>query len=240
MMLRNWHGMACGLAFGLTAAAAPAAAATTLLSLSATASVSVPPDELTAGLRASAEAPSAERAQAQVNAAMKAALSAVRAVPGVSMATAGYATWQHPPGSPGGGGWQASQGLTLKSHDAPALLHLVGRLQGEGLAVGALAWELSAPAREAARARATQDALRALRGRAGQAAAVLGLRFGSFRKVQLGASPEVMPRPMFAAAARAAGPPPSAVAEDIVVSATVSAEVVLVPEAAGETGAAGR
>jgi len=40
---------------------------------------------------------------------------------------------------------------------------------------------------------------------------------------------------MFASRARAAGPPPSAVAENVAVSATVSAEVVLLP-AAGSGG----
>ena len=231
MRVRCWRGVACGLALALMTAV-PAAAAT-LLSLSETASVSVRPDELSAELRATATAPDAARAQAEVNAAVAAALTAARAVAGVRIATAGYATWQRPPGSPGGGGWQASQGVTLKSHDPAALLHLVGRLQGQGLAVGALAWELSAPARTAARARAMQEALRALRGRAEAAALVLGLRFGSFRTVQLGAPPQVMPRPMFASLERAGGPPPSAVAEDIAVSATVSAEVELVAGTAG-------
>ncbi|MGH7043373.1 MAG: SIMPL domain-containing protein [Acetobacteraceae bacterium] len=219
-------GLVSGLALAL--AAAPAAAATTLLSLSATASVSVPPDELDATLRASAEAPSAEHAQAEVNRAMAAALSAAHAVPGVQAATAGYATWQHPPGSTGGGAWQANQELVLKAHDAPALLHLVGGLQARGLAVASLAWVLSPATEQAAQARATQDALGTLRARAEAAARVLGLRFGSFRSVQLGAPPRAVPRPMFAMAARAGGPPPSAVAENVAVRATVSAEVVLV------------
>lgn len=238
MSSRAWRDVAVGVVVML-AAVAPAAAAPTLLSLSETASVSVPPDELTAELRATAEAPSAARAQAQVNAAMAAALAAARAVPGITVATAGYATWQRPPGSPGGGAWQASQGLTLKGHDATALLQLVGRLQQRGLAAGSLAWELSAPARKIAQDRAMEEALRALRGRAEAAARVLGLRFGAFHRVQLGAPPQIMPRPLFAAAAMAA-PPPSVVAEDIAVSATVSADVTLLPEAAGTTGPSGR
>lgn len=213
------------------AQAAPAAAAT-VLSLSETATVRVPPDELTAELRATAEAPSAARAQAQVNAAMAAALAAARAVPGVTAATAGYATWQRPPGSAGGGGWQASQALTLRSHAPTALLELVGRLQERGLAAGSLEWGLSAPARQRAQDKATDQALRALHGRAEAAARVLGLRFGAFRRVQLGAPPQITPRPMFAAAARAALPP-SVAAQDIEVSATVSAEVILLPAADG-------
>jgi len=221
-------------AAGSPAIAAPAAA-DTVLSLSATASVSVPPDELTASLRATAEASGAERAQAEVNRAMATALAAARAVPGVQATTAGYATWQRPPGSPGGGAWQASQSLVLKAHDGPALLGLLGRLQAQGLAVDQLGWELSATAQQTARDQATDAALGRLRGRATAAARVLGLRFGSFRTVRLGPPPEIGPRPMFASLARAAGPPPSAVAENVAVSATVSAEVVLLP-AAGSGG----
>ncbi|MBW4089966.1 MAG: SIMPL domain-containing protein [Proteobacteria bacterium] len=213
------------------AASPPAApAADTVLSLSATAAVSVPPDVLTANLRASAEAPGAERAQAEVNRAIATALAAARAVPGVQATTAGYATWQRPPGSPGGGAWQASQGLVLTSHDGPALLGLLGRLQAQGLAVDQLGWGLSAAARQAARDRATDAALGRLRGRAMAAARVLGLRFGSFRMVRLGAAPEIGPRPMFATAMRAGAPPPSAVATDVAVSATVSADVLLLPD----------
>ncbi len=245
MRFRRWRGQVDGraralvvaaLAFGITPAVAPraaeppaAAAAATVLSLSATASVSVPPDELTASLRATAEAPGAERAQAEVNRAMATALTAARAVAGVRATTAGYTTWQRPPGSPGGGAWQASQSLVLKAHDGPALLHLLGSLQAQGLAVDQLGWELSAAAQRKARDRATDAALGRLRGRATAAAQVLGLRFGSFRTVRLGPPPEIGPRPMFASAMRAGGPPPSAVAEDVAVSATVSAEVVLLP-----------
>ncbi|MDE2580177.1 MAG: SIMPL domain-containing protein [Rhodospirillales bacterium] len=208
---------------------APAPAGATLLGLSETASVSVTPDELTASLQASATAPNAALAQAAVNGAVAAALAAARAVPGVHIDTAGYSTWERPPGSPGGGTWQANQGLILRAHDAPALLHLVGRLQEKGLALGSLAWELSDKAQKAAHAQAMQDALHALRGRAVQAAKVLGLRFGSFQSVQLGTPPQVMPRPTFALAARAAAPQPHAVTEAITVSASVSAEVVLLP-----------
>ena len=225
MRFRCWRGVVGGLGLALIAAA-PAAAAPTLLNLSATASVSVPPDELSASLRATATAPGAERAQAEVNRAVAAALATVRAVPGVHATTAGYATWQHPLGSPGGDGWQASQSLLLKAHDGPALLRLLGSLQSQGLAVEQLAWELSAPAQQAAHDRATDDALGRLRAWAASAARVLGLRFGSFRSVRLGPPPVVMPRPLFASAA---GPQPSAAATDIAVRATVSAEVVLLP-----------
>ncbi|MDE2005619.1 MAG: SIMPL domain-containing protein [Rhodospirillales bacterium] len=203
--------------------AAPAHAAGTKLSLSETASVQAAPDEVVTVLRVSAAAPSAAVAQAGVNRTMAAALGEARKQAGLTISTGGYSTWQRPPGSPGGGGWTANQDLTLTTHDGAGLLHLVGRLQGQGLAVESLAWTLSPLARRAAEAKAMAQAIGALRGRAEQAAALLGLRFVGFRSVTLGAPPSVLPRPMFAGAALAAAPPPSAVGAALSVSATVAA-----------------
>ena len=209
----------------LSLAAAPAARAATLLHLSETASVAVPPDQLTASLSAQATAPSAAAAQAAVNQAMAAAIAAAGKVPGVRAETGGYSTWQHPPGTPGGGTWQASAGLTLTSGDGTALLKLVGRLQARGMAVSGLQWGLSDAARRKARRAAMAKAIAALRGRAEQAAGLLGLRFLGFREVTLGPPPSVVTRPMFAMARAVA---PVAVGQPVTVSVTVSATATLV------------
>ena len=224
----RWAWVAGSLALAGPALASGSAAAATVLRLSATASVAVAPDLLIARLSVSARAPDAAAAAAQVNRAMTAALAAARAVAQVRAATEGYASWQHPPGGPGGAFWQANQALMLQSHDPGPLLALVGRLQARGLAVNGLDWSLSAKLRARARAQATAQALRALRARAEAAAAVLGLHFGAFRSVQLGAPPQIMPRPLFAGAALPAAPPAVA-AQDISVSATVSAAATLLP-----------
>ena len=220
------------LALGVALALHPRharAASETVLSLTVAAQVSVPPDELTATVRASATATSAAAAQAAVNRAAAAAIAAARAVPGVSVASAGYATWQMPPGSPAAGHWQASQTLALRSADAPALLRLVGTLQDRGLALGGLNWQLSPAAREAAEAKALQRAIARLRKRAETAAGLLGLRFVRFRSVHLGPQPQPFPRPMALGAAMAATPP-VAPAAPIDVSNSVSADAVLVPK----------
>ena len=220
------------LALGVALALHPRharAASETVLSLTVSARVSVPPDELSADLRASATATSAAAAQAAVNRAAAAAIAAARAVPGVSVASAGYATWQMPPGSPAAGHWQASQTLALRSADAPALLRLVGTLQNRGLALGGLNWQLSPAAREAAEAKALQRAIARLRKRAETAAGLLGLRFVRFRSVHLGPQPQPFPRPMALGAAMAATPP-VAPAAPIDVSNSVSADAVLVPK----------
>ncbi|MGC8475625.1 MAG: SIMPL domain-containing protein [Acetobacteraceae bacterium] len=203
---------------------APGGSAATLLRLSETARVSVPPDQLVASVSAQATAASAAAAQTAVNQAMTAALAAARKVAGVRAETGGYSTWQHPPGTPGGGTWQASAGLTLTSGNGAALLALVGRLQARGMAVSGLQWGLSGPTRRHARRAAMAKAIAALRGRAEQAAGLLGLRFLGFREVILGPPPSVLPRPMFAMARAVA---PVAVGQAVTVSATVSAEATL-------------
>jgi uncharacterized protein len=208
-------------------AACGSALADTILHLDDTETVMAHPDELAATLRAEATATSAAAAQQAVNSAMAAALARARQVTGVTAATQEYTAWQVTQPQR----WQASQTLTLRSHDGPALLTLVGELQQKGLAIGELSWQLSREASRAARDQAMRDALSALRGRAEEAAGLLDLRFESFQRVSI-ATPQpvpIMPRAMMAMAA-AAPTPPSAQAEDIPVSATVDADALLVPK----------
>jgi uncharacterized protein len=202
------------------------AMADTILHLDDTATVMAHPDELVATLRAETTAATAAAAQEAVNTAMAAALARTRQVAGVTAATQGYTVWQATEPHR----WQASQTLTLRSHDGPALLTLVGELQQKGLATSDLSWQLSPEASRTARDQAMREALSALRGRAEEAAGLLGLRFASFQRVSI-----VMPRPVpimprMMAMAAAAPTPPSAQAEDVPVSATVDADAVLVPK----------
>lgn len=206
---------------------APPAGAETLLRLAETAQVSVHPDELDAALRVEAEAPSAADAQARVNAAMERALAQTKQSAGIVATTGGYQVW--PLAAPSKA-WHAAQMLALHGGDGAALLGLVATLQGQGLAVQQLAWQLAPATRRRALAEATKQALVALRGRAEEAASVLGLRFDSFREVRLdGAAPAPMPRRAMAMAASVAVPAPSAEAADTVVEARVEADAVLMP-----------
>jgi predicted secreted protein len=208
--------------------------AETLLRLAETATVSVHPDELAASLRAQTVGATAAEAQAKVNAAMAGALARAKAVAGVAVATGGYNVYRL---GPTGNDkdrterWQGSQGLELKGHDGAAMLKLVGELQQAGLAVGQLGWRLSPEAMRKARAEATRQALAALRGRADDAAAALGLAFDSFKEVRLDSVPPApgLRMAMAAPMAAAAPAPPSAEAEDVPVSATAEADIVLKP-----------
>lgn len=198
--------------------------ANTVLHLSDTESVSVAPDTLAATLRAEATAPTASAAQQQVNAAVSAALSRIRQVAAVKAETQGYTAWQPKQQ----GAWQASQSIRLTATDGPPLLALVGQLQQSGLAISGLEWALSPDAFRVAQDRATNAALGRLRQKADAAAQTLGLRFDSFQRIDI-ATPEFMPVPrMMAMAASAAPTPPSAVAQDVPVTATVTADAVLV------------
>lgn len=217
----------------LCVALAGPAMAETILRLAETARVLVRPDELAASLRVEAAAASAADAQGQVNAAMARAVTLARRSAGVAVTTGYYAVWPEQAPSPGANrpagkpDWHASQTLDLRSTDGAALLALVGALQTSGLAVSQLTWQMTTDTARHARAEATRQALAGLRGRADEAAAILGLHFDSFREIRLDSvRPQPMPMPRAMAAAPAAARP-AAEAEDVSVEAGAEADVVL-------------
>jgi predicted secreted protein len=217
------------LTFAVLVALAQPAAADTLLRLSETAHVSVHPDELAASLRSEATAATPAEAQARVNAAIGQALAEAKQAQGV-IVTTGFYQVSHltQPISQ----WRAGQGIELKGHDGDAMLKLVGSLQGQGLALQRLGWQVSPQAARHARSEATKAALAGLRDRAEAAAAILGLRFVSFREVNLDSNrpmPQPLVRSMALSAAAGAMPAPHAETEDVDIDATVDAEAVLVP-----------
>ncbi|MCW3473071.1 SIMPL domain-containing protein [Limobrevibacterium gyesilva] len=213
----------------ILAALVQPAAADTLLRLSETAHVAVPPDQIVATLRADGAAATAAEAQARVNAMVGKALDEARKVPGIATSTGSYQVWQRTQPSTQ---WNAGQTIALKGSDGAEMLKLVGRLQGQGLGLEQLAWQVSPEKARKAQSEATKIALGALRARAEEAAGILGLRFVSFREVRLdGSRPSPpMPRAMAMAVASAAPmPPPRAEAQDVDIQASVEADAVLVP-----------
>jgi predicted secreted protein len=220
----------CVVAACLAGAAIAPVRADTILRLSETATVKVHPDELAATLRAEATSSSAADAQQRVNATMADALARAKQVTGLTVSTGSYTVWRTTT-QDRAERWQGSQTLLLSSANGATLLALVGDLQQKGMAVGQLAWQVSDDATHKARAEATRQALMALRGRADEAAAILDLRFGSFKEIRLdSARPSpIMPRAMMATTAMAAPVPPNAVAEDVSISATADADIVLLP-----------
>jgi predicted secreted protein len=224
------------LSLGLLCAvtARPALADDTILKLSETATVMVAPDELAASMRAEAVAPTAQDAQKRVNEQMAGAIAAVQKVNGITVTTGSYTVWRIA-GSPTDRNerWQAGQSLNLTGKDAEAMLKMVGQLQQMGLVQSNLLWRLSRDSERKARQDATKQALSTLRSRADEAAGMLGLRFESFREVRLDsvAPPPILPRLQMAtrAAMAAPPPPPNAEGEDMPVTASAEADVVLKP-----------
>jgi predicted secreted protein len=232
---------ACGyslalLSLGLLCAVAsrPAHADDTILKLSETATVMVAPDELAASMRAEAIAPTAQEAQKRVNELMAGAIAAAKKITGIVVSTGSYNVWRIV-ASPTDRNerWQSGQSLNLTGKDAEAMLKLVGDLQQMGLVQSNLLWRLSRDSERKARQDATRQALSTLRARADDAAEILGLRFESFREVRLDsvAPPPILPRLQMAARATMAAPapPPNAEAEDMPVTASAEADVVLKP-----------
>lgn len=220
------------LLLALSAAFGAVRAQDTVLRLAETATVLVAPDELAASLRAEAMAPNARDAQTRVNEMMRDALAAVKKTDGILVSTGGYTVWRAAT-TPQDRieRWQAGQSLNLTGKDGEALLKLVGELQQRGLAQSNLTWRLSHDAERKARRDATKQALSGLRGRADEAAEVLGLRFAAFREVRLDSvTPPPVPRQAFVTrSSAAAAPPPRAEAEDLPVTAAAEADVVLKP-----------
>lgn len=209
-------------------AQAPAGLAETILHIADSAEVTRSPDEVVASLRAEARAGTAAAAQEAVNRAVTAAVARAQGVQGVRVSTTGYWTGRVDEGR----SWQASQGVTIRGGEGPAVLELVGALQSGGLAVNGLTWTLRRETARAARQEASSLALEALQRRAEGVATQLGLVLVGLREVRVDVPDASIPRPapmMARASASAAPPPPVAVAEDVVVSASVSAVAVLRP-----------
>ena len=211
-------------------AADGAAAATpgqTVLRLSETGEVTRAPDELRLDLRAEARGNAAAAVQAQVNRAVQAALERARAVEGVRPTTTGY--WTDREGT-GNRTWVASQRIALRGTAPAALLDLAGTLQSQGLLLDGMTWTVSRAETQAARQEAGRMAIEQLRQRAAAVADQLGMEVAAIRSLSLDAPEQPMPRmamAMRAPAAPAAPPPPASAPEEVTISTTATAEVVL-------------
>ncbi len=224
-----------GLLLAGAALAAPAVAdepARTKLVLSATATREVEQDTLVGVLAAHAEAATARAAQATVNGVMTAAIAKARAVTSVHAASGGYRVYQERDREGRPGAWVAEQDLRLTGRETAPLLELVGALQADSLHVNGLSYQLSAEARRALEDELTVEAIQTLRSRAERVATSMAMRVLAIATLQVGEAPGASPaRPMFRAALAEAAPtpPPVALPDLETVSASVQAELVLVP-----------
>ncbi|MBV8652431.1 MAG: SIMPL domain-containing protein, partial [Alphaproteobacteria bacterium] len=130
--------------------------------------------------------------------------------------------------------WHGSQGLTLTGGDFAAVLALAGDLQGQGLAMSGLSFELAPETARAAEDDLTSEALTQLRQRSERIATDLQLKLVRLKDVKVGnvlGDQPPMPRmravAMSAAGSSGSAPPPAAEAGDATVQVTVDADILL-------------
>jgi predicted secreted protein len=197
-------------------------------------------DRLTVDLRIEASGGEPRAVQAQVNTRMAAALEKARPVAAVKATTGNYDTYQDTPVGPDGkpqppAQWHTVQTLSLTGQDFSAALGLAGQLQGDGLLLSGMRFDLSPETLRAQEEALTDEALAAIKTRASQIATTLGLAVTGFQQLTIGNAEEQGrpgPRPMMMARAASAEPPPAAAAGDALVSVSVDAEIALAPASA--------
>ena len=192
-----------------------------LLHLSETATITVPPTLLVADLVASSQSPSAVTTQRHVNDLMARADLLAGKVPGIVTDFQDYSTDFVDAANGVPAHWDASQTLEIRGYLGEVVLGLVGQLQAIGLSLGDLGWQVPPDEADAAGRKARLQALASVRQEALAAAQTLDM------SVDLtgGPSPILSPAPMQMEAAMA---PPLASADSQNISATVTADVILV------------
>ena len=211
------------------AADAPLAIAP-VVSLSASATLSVPNDRVYAWLRAEVENADPARAAADVNARMARALARAKTVTGVEAATSGYSSYQitdrNQPAR-----WRVAQTLTLEGSDFAAMAALVAKLQADDLLVlSGMNFAVSPEARRRAEDSLTQQAIKAWQVRAQNAATGFGFQTWRTGKVAIQTGDFARPTPMVrqgVSAMAASAPPVTIEAGNTDVTVTVSGEAVL-------------
>ncbi len=198
-----------------------------LLHLSETATITVQPSPLVGDLVANASAASAVTTQRRVNDLMAQANRIAGKVPRIVTIFQDYSTDFVDAANGVPAHWEASQTLEIRGHSGEMVLGLVGQLQAIGLSLGNLGWQVPPDEADAAGRKARLQALASLRQEALAAAQTLDLSVEGYQSVDLtgGPSPILSPAPMQMAAAMA---PPLASADSQDISATVSADVILV------------
>jgi len=191
-------------------------------------------DRIDATLRVEEEGTDPVKVQAEVNRRMAEALATARREASVKIATSGYSVYQESPNGTASAKWHASQTMTLVSKDFGAALALVGTLQGSGLLVGGLGFDVAPETLRAAEDELTAEALAGLHARAERIAADLTMNVARYKSIEIGnaVSQESSPvRMLVLAAAPMPAPSPAAQPGQSVVSLTVDARVTMVPAA---------
>ena len=201
-----------------------------VVSLSASATASVPNDRVYAWLKAEVDNADPARAAADVNIRMSRALARAKAMTGVEAATSGYSSYQitdkNQPTR-----WRVAQTLTLEGSDFAARAALVAKIQADDMLVlSGMNFAVSPEARRRAEDSLTQQAIRAWQLSAQNAAAGFGFQTWRMGKVAIQTGDFARPTPMFrqgVSAMAASAPPVTIEAGNTDVTVTVSGEAAL-------------
>jgi len=219
---------------GLFAIVAPAAAQTAMapspptVTVSASATSSVPNDRMLAWMRAESDNADATAAAGIVNTRMAKALARAKSAQGIDASTSGYSSFQiteknQPPR------WRVAQTLKLESADFAALSGLISQLQADGgLVVDGTQFSVSETTRRKAEETLTQQAIKAWQARATEAARGFGFDGWRVGKVAIQAGESFRPQPVMRAMAFEAKAAPVAMeGGNSDVTVTVSGEALL-------------
>ncbi len=194
------------LAAPILASAQVAAPPENVLGLSASATVEVVQDELVVVTQLSREGADAVKVQAQLKAALEAALAEARRAtqPGVQVSTGSFNVSPRLNRDGRIAGWVGTAELVVEGSDTARVAQLAGRLPGT--TVRSAGFRLSRSAQEQAERAAQGQAVAAFRSRAAELAKAFGFAGYALREVSVSGGEAPGPQPRFRALAAAAAP----------------------------------
>jgi len=175
----------------------------TLITLQVTERLNVAQDLLVADLRIEVEGRDPGEVQSDINAAMAQALEQANGISAVDTNTGRYNVYQVNRQSQNNRPdiiWRGSQSINLQGLDAPALLDLVGELQGMGFVTSQLAYQLSTERADEVRDSLMEAAVAKAIERADRAARALGKSSVDISALDVDNSAQYAPPVMFQAA----------------------------------------
>jgi len=198
------------------------------VTLSASATASVPNDRMHASLRAEADNVDAAAAANVVNTRMAKALALAKSAKGVDASTSGYSSFQITDKAQVTR-WRVAQTLKLEGSDFAALSSLVSQLQADGgLVVDGTQFSVSEASRRKAEETLTQQAIKSWQARAGEAARGFGFDGWRVGNVSIQAGDSFRPQPVMRAMSFEAKAAPVAMeAGSSDVTVTVSGDAIL-------------
>jgi predicted secreted protein len=161
----------------------------TVVHLTERAERQMPRDRLTATLRADAEGLDPAKVQDTINRRMQDALAQAKTVSAVKVESGSYQVYRQPPpaqNSTAPDKWVASQTMILTSKDFAPALALIGTLQGTGLVIESLNFDVAPETLRAVQDEMTTEALAAMRARADHVAAGMMMNVVRYKSLDVG------------------------------------------------------